>query len=351
MALNKNFWRNRRVLVTGHSGFKGSWLALWLSRLGANVTGVSQPPAKTQNLFDLIQVQGLCDSHFCDVRDNVTLNKIVQKAEPEIVFHLAAQALVRRSYDDPVDTFSTNLMGTVHMLDSLRRLDSVRVVVMVTTDKVYQNREWYWPYREGDALGGHDPYSASKAASELVIASYRDAFLREKGIAVASARAGNVIGGGDWSTDRLLPDAIKAWESGETLHVRLPNAVRPWQHVLEPLAGYLLLAEKLWAEPQLAGAYNFGPDHKDTISVKFLLNLALESYGDGDVVFSTTDSGPHESGLLALDTSKTRQAIGFNPKWGIDKAVRTTVSWYCSHAQGADARNLCMSDLEEYESD
>ncbi len=254
-----SFWRGKRVLLTGHTGFKGAWLALWLRRLGAEVTGVALPPADEPSLFTLADVGGLCDSHLQDIRDAARLAAVVKAARPQILLHLAAQALVRASYRDPVGTFATNAMGTAHVLDALRGLDGARVAVMVTTDKVYRNLEQAVPFRETDELGGHDPYSASKAAAEVVIASYRDAFLSEQGVAVASARAGNVIGGGDWSEDRLLPDAVRAWQAGEALHVRRPAAIRPWQHVLEPLAGYLILAETLWDRPALAGAYNFGP--------------------------------------------------------------------------------------------
>ncbi len=233
------FWHGKRVLVTGHTGFKGGWLVLWLRQLGATVCGTALPPATNPNLFELARVAEGIDSHFCDIRDSEHLAALVRACRPDIVLHLAAQPLVRASYRDPLGTFSSNIMGTAHVLDALRGLDSVRVALMVTTDKVYRNLEQPYPYREDDALGGHDPYSASKAASEIVIASYRDAFLREQGVAVASARAGNVIGGGDWSEDRLIPDAVRAWQADEILEIRRPQAIRPWQHVLEPLHGYL----------------------------------------------------------------------------------------------------------------
>ena len=258
--LGEGFFRGKKVLLTGHTGFKGSWLVLWLHRLGARVAGVSLPPNTLPNLFSLVGIEDLCESHLCDIRDCAALNAVIRQIEPEIVFHLAAQPLVRASYLDPVETIATNVMGTAHVLDALRGLESTRVAVMVTTDKVYREKQPPRPYRENDALGGHDPYSASKAASEIVIGSYRSAFLAEQGVAIASARAGNVIGGGDWSADRLIPDAVRAWQKGQTLEVRRPDAIRPWQHVLEPLAGYLTLAEKIWRQPALAGAYNFGPE-------------------------------------------------------------------------------------------
>src|SRR4029079_9453459 len=259
-APQADFWRGKSVLVTGHSGFKGSWLTLALHRRGAKVTGISLPPLTTPNLVGEARIAELCRSHFLDIRDAAGVAGIIRAARPEIVFHLAAQPLVRESYRDPLTTFETNVMGTAHVLEALRGLDGVRVAVMVTTDKVYRTVEMPGSHREDDPLGGHDPYSASKAASEMVIESYRQSYLGEKSVAVASARAGNVIGGGDWSADRLFPDAVRAWRGGETLRVRRPGAVRPWQHVLEPVFGYLVLAQRLWERPSLAGAYNFGPE-------------------------------------------------------------------------------------------
>ncbi|MBC7618723.1 MAG: CDP-glucose 4,6-dehydratase, partial [Candidatus Saccharibacteria bacterium] len=269
-----DFWRGKRVLITGHTGFKGAWLAFWLQRLGANVTGIALPAATQPSLFALLGEKPWMNSHHGDIRDATSLKAAVHSARPEIVFHLAAQALVRASYQQPLDTFATNVMGTANLLEALRDLPSVRVAVMVTTDKVYQNREWLYPYREDDALGGHDPYSASKAASELVIASYRSSYLESAGLAVASVRAGNVIGGGDWSADRLIPDAVRAWQAKQPLVIRNPHATRPWQHVLEPLAGYLALACQLWAKPALAGAYNMGPSPHAASSVENVINLA-----------------------------------------------------------------------------
>ena len=253
------FWRGKSVLITGHTGFKGAWLTLWLAQLGARVTGVALPPATSPNLFTEAKVEALCDSHVCDVRDAAAFLDRIKASRPEIVFHLAAQPLVRASYREPLATFETNAMGTAYLLDAVRQIDSVRVVVIVTTDKVYRNVETLQPYREDDPLGGRDPYSASKAASEIIAASYRASFLAVRNVAVATARSGNVIGGGDWSDDRLIPDAIRAWDAGRALVIRHPEAVRPWQHVLEPLAGYMILASKLWERPSLADAYNFGP--------------------------------------------------------------------------------------------
>ena len=244
MSLFNDFFRGRRVLITGHTGFKGSWLTFWLARLGADITGISLAPVKDPNLFSLADIESLCDHHICDIRDLEGVTSIIHKVQPEIVFHLAAQPLVRASYREPVDTFSTNIMGSVNLLDALRHVECVKSIVMVTTDKVYHNQEQLYPYTEEDRLGGVDPYSASKAASELVIASYRESYLINKGVAVSTARAGNVVGGGDWSEDRLIPDAVNAWQGNDILEIRRPDAIRPWQHVLEPLFGYMQLATK-----------------------------------------------------------------------------------------------------------
>lgn len=343
------FWQGKRVLVTGHSGFKGSWLVLWLQRLGAVVAGLSLPPATTPSLFTLAGIDTLCESYFGNILDAAALNQLAQALQPEIVFHLAAQPLVLESYNQPVETFATNVMGSVHVLEALRGLDSVRAVVMITTDKVYHNREWAYPYRETDALGGHDPYSASKAASEIVIASYRDAFLAEQGVAVASARAGNVIGGGDWAADRIIPDAVRAWQRGQTLQVRRPDAIRPWQHVLEPLSGYLRLAEQLWRQPDKAGAYNFGLQTHEAATVREVVEQARVAYGAGDVAYGQVETGPHEAGWLALEISKARTELGYRPRWGLDESIRRTMRWYAAQADGMEAQALCAADIDAFE--
>lgn len=343
------FWRGRRVLLTGHTGFKGAWLALWLHRAGAELTGVALPPATTPSLYELAKVGGACRSVICDIRDAAAVALHVRAAQPEVVLHLAAQPLVRASYADPLGTYATNTLGTAHVLDALRGLDSVRVALVVTTDKVYRNREWAYPYREDDALGGHDPYSASKAAAELVAASYRDAFLAAQGVALATARAGNVIGGGDWAEDRLLPDAVRAWQAGRPLRVRRPQAVRPWQHVLEPLAGYLALAERLWREPALAGAYNFGPDPAETVTVGALVAQARDAYGEGQLELDAAPTGPHEAGRLALEIARARSVLGVAPRWPVAEAVVRAMRWYRRQHDGADARALCAEDFAAYE--
>lgn len=342
------FWRGRRVLLTGHSGFKGGWLAIWLAGMGAKVTGISLAPSTRPSLFDMADIGGLVDSHFIDIRQADDLATAVRSAAPELVFHLAAQPLVRLSYRDPLETFGTNVMGTAHVLEALRGVANVSTAVMVTTDKVYRNEEWAWPYREIDPLGGHDPYSASKAASELVIASYRSAFLEAQGVQVATARAGNVIGGGDWSEDRLIPDAVRAWEQGTELEVRRPGATRPWQHVIEPLCGYLVLAERLHHRKAAAGPYNFGPVSDSAATVREVIDLAQEHYGAGRVRYSETLQGPHEAGWLALDVSRARQVLDVQPRWNLSESVRRTMVWYRELRAGASARELCERDIRAY---
>jgi len=347
-----SFWRGKRVLLTGHTGFKGAWLALWLRELGANVTGLALPATTSPNLFTLLGANELVTQHHeADIRNLDAVRRIVAQAQPEVVLHLAAQALVRTSFRQPLETFDTNVMGTAHVLDALRDQPGLRVVVAVTTDKVYLNREWHYPYREDDPLGGYDPYSASKAACDIIIASYRQSFLAERGVAVASARAGNVIGGGDWAEERLMPDVVRAWGANRVLDIRRPEAVRPWQHVIEPLAGYLVLAEKLWAQSAFAGAYNFGPPTHDAATVREVVSLARQAFGRGETIFAIETTGPHEAGLLQLDISKTRAMLGFAPRWSLQETVHRTMNWYRAQAQGADAAALCSADIADYACD
>jgi CDP-glucose 4,6-dehydratase len=345
------FWQGKRVLLTGHTGFKGGWLTLWLRSLGAQVVGLSLPPDGEPNLFKLANIAAACESRFVDLRDADQTAAAVRAAKPDIVLHLAAQALVRASYADPLATFSTNVMGTAHVLNALRDMPSVKVAIVVTTDKVYQNNESLYPYREVDPLGGHDPYSASKAAAEIVVASYRLAFLEKQGVAVATARAGNVIGGGDWSVDRLIPDAVRAWGAAKTLTIRRPEAVRPWQHVLEPLSGYLRLAQVLWYQPELAAAYNFGPETSASATVRHVVELARAAYGTGDVEWGDDTEGPHEAGLLALEIVKARVALGVVPRWDLSSAIVRTMHWYQGLAQGKSAEVLCREDIVAYEAE
>lgn len=344
------FWRGKRVLLTGHTGFKGAWLAIWLHRLGARVTGMALPPNTQPSLFELANLASCVEHNVVDIREPLAVANMVRDSQPEVVFHLAAQALVRPSYTEPLDTWSTNLMGTVHLLDALRQHPAARVAVMVTTDKVYRNLEWPHPYRESDELGGHDPYSASKAACELAIGSYRDAFLAATGTRVASARAGNVIGGGDWANDRLLPDAVLAWQQGEVLHVRRPDGIRPWQHVLEPLAGYLCLAQAMWHDDKLSGPWNFGPHSHEQATVRQVVEWASAAWGRGaNVEFGAGEQGPHEAGRLTLDTSKSQSQLKLWPHWSVDQSVKRTMRWYQAQRQGASAIQLCLQDLADWE--
>ncbi len=347
--VDSRFWQGKRVLITGHTGFKGGWLALWLRRMGAEVSGIALPPNTEPNLFHLARLDADVASHLCDIRDAQAVAAIICQARPEVVFHLAAQPLVRASYRDPLGTFSSNIMGTANVLEALRESMDVRVAVAITTDKVYGDKGWPYPYRESDALGGHDPYSASKAACELVISSYRDAYLADRGIALASARAGNVIGGGDWSEDRLIPDAVRAWEGGQVLRIRAPNAIRPWQHVLEPLAGYLALAEKLWSHPELAGPYNFGPLPHTAKTVGEVVDLAQAAYGHGEIALEQYPQQLHESHTLTLETAKSQWVLGTTPRWDLETAVNRTMAWYRAQHQGSNACTLCEADIAAYE--
>lgn len=342
------FWAGKKVLLTGHTGFKGSWLALWLQQLGADVVGMALSPAATPNLFELADVGNRLDSRVVDIRNASEVAQHIRQVNPDVVFHLAAQALVRESYRQPVDTFATNVLGTVHVLDALRHCTRTRTVMAVTTDKVYQNNEWHHPYRESDILGGHDPYSASKAACELVINSYRSSFFEANNIALSSARAGNVIGGGDWAAERLLPDAAKAWGQGIALDIRRPESVRPWQHVLEPLMAYLVLAEQTWSTPALAGAYNFGPLPHEAATVREVMVLAKPHWPGSKVHFAEAVQGPHEAGLLTLDTAKARAVLGLAPRWPLAQAIERTVNWYHRHWLGEDAAVLCLQDMHDF---
>jgi CDP-glucose 4,6-dehydratase len=345
---SSGFWAGRRVLVTGHTGFKGTWLVLCLRRLGARVSGLALEP-EHEALFRTANAGEGVDSCIVDIRDTIALQREIARIQPELVFHLAARALVRESYDEPSATFAVNTQGTVNVLEALRHTDATRVIVAVTTDKVYRNRERGHAFREDDELGGHDPYSASKAAAELAIASYRDAFFAPRGVALASARAGNVIGGGDWAADRLLPDAARAWRDDACLTVRRPSAVRPWQHVLEPLHGYLVLAQHLWQRTESAQAFNFGPTVGDARPVSVVIEMAQAAYGRGRWRGEPTPTGPHEAGLLSLDTTRAREILGLSPRWPLATAVQRTMTWYQRFAAGADARSLCLDDIAAYE--
>jgi CDP-glucose 4,6-dehydratase len=345
------FWAGKRVLVTGHTGFKGSWLALWLARLGAEVSGVGLFPETAPSLFELAKIrEALAGNYIQDIRDAQRLRKIVAEVRPEIVMHLAAQALVLPAYEDPLGTFAINIQGTANLLDALRAREGLRVAVLITTDKVYENSEDSYPFRESDPLGGYDPYSASKAASEIVIASYRRSFLAADGVAVATARAGNVIGGGDWAKYRLIPDAVRAWQQDVSLQVRRPEAIRPWQHVLEPLSGYLCLAERLWVDPTLADSYNFGPETSEAATVRHVLRLARAAYGRGEIAWRSGSREVHEAACLSLEVARARQRLGVTSRWDLEECVNRTMNWYRRLASGFDAATLCADDFACFES-
>jgi CDP-glucose 4,6-dehydratase len=344
------FWRGKRVFLTGHTGFKGSWLAIWLKRMGAVMGGVALRPNTEPSLFGLARVAELIEGHFGDIRDQALVSRLCVAHRPEIILHLAAQPLVRASYADPAGTFGTNVMGSVSILEAARGCENLRAVVMVTTDKVYAETRQQCPFRESDTLGGHDPYSASKAASELIVTAYRSSYLKENGVAVATARAGNVIGGGDWAQDRLIPDVVRAWSAGGTLQVRRPSAVRPWNHVIEALTGYLVLAERLWDTPHLSTAWNFGPPPHEEVNVRTIVEMARRIHGAGDVAWGAGEEGPHETHRLTLDNSKARLELGVTPRWDAATALERTIRWYRRQQDGDDPRALCEADLDHYES-
>lgn len=341
-------WKDRRVLLTGHTGFKGTWLATWLHTMGAQVLGYSLPPeGEAYGLFRASGLEGRIQSHYGDILDHARLQQLAQDFHPELVMHLAAQSLVRKSYAEPVNTYAVNVMGTVHVLEVARQVESIQAVLVVTTDKCYENQEWLWPYRENDRLGGHDPYSNSKACAELVTDSYRRSFLQSQCKWVATARAGNVIGGGDWAQDRLVPDAIRAFSQGQALEVRAPEATRPWQHVLDPLCGYLLLAEKLLAgQARFAEAFNFGPG--DEHRVGEVVEHLVQGWGPPASFFTPPGQHPHEASRLHLDSQKARQLLGWEPRLDFAQAVSKTVQFYRNWNCGCDAWQLLCADLAAY---
>lgn len=347
---DRSFWAGKRIFLTGNTGFKGSWLWLWLIRLGAVPTGFALAPEPRRSLWPEI-IPDDPGSWMGDICNLAELDRRMTEARPEIVLHFAAQSLVRRSYVEPVDTIMTNVVGTMNVLEAVRNVESVKAVVSVTTDKVYLNREWVWPYREDEPLGGFDPYSASKACAEIVTAAWRQSFLADCDVRVATARAGNVIGGGDWAADRLIPDCIASLARGESIAVRNPHATRPWQHVLEPLSGYLLLAEALFQEDgaAVAEAWNFGPDSADVRPVSWIVDRIVEAWGNGAGWHFAGDMGPHEAGLLAVDASKASHRLGWRPRLPLRDAVCWTVDWARRHNQGEPARALVLEQIQTYE--
>ena len=351
------FWRGKRVFVTGHTGFKGAWLSLWLHKLGARLSGYSLPPATQPSLFEAAKVESLVPTTYGDIRDPERLTTAVRHAEPDVVLHLAAQALVRRSYSDPVETYATNVMGTVHLLEAVRACPSVRATIVVTSDKCYENREWLWAYRENEPMGGFDPYSSSKGCAELVTAAYRRSFFGQKDSlkrvpALASVRAGNIIGGGDWAEDRLIPDLTRAAFAHTPALIRNPGAIRPWQHVLGPAHGYLLLAQKLWENgADFAEAWNFGPADDESRPVAWVADKFSEFWRDGASWRAGDGSAqPHEAQYLRLDSSKARSRLGWQPRWNIEHGLRRTIEWHLAHNKGVDMRRFSLNEIATYES-
>lgn len=349
--MNRDFWRGKRVLLTGHSGFKGGWLSLWLSEMEAEVHGYSLAPLTHPNLFSAIKLEDrISSSVIGDIRDADGLSAATGRAKPDIVLHLAAQPLVRHSYVDPVETYAVNVMGTVNLFEAVRRVGTVRAMVNVTTDKCYENREWVWPYRENEAIGGFDPYSSSKACSELVTSAYRQSFFAQQGVQVATARAGNVIGGGDWAKDRLVPDFLRSIDAGKTLVIRSPNAIRPWQHVLEPLAGYLMLAEQLYEQGgDMAGAWNFGPDDSDARSVQWIVKRLCNQVAGASWSCGSAPQ-PHEANSLKLDSSKAKVRLGWSPRWDLATALEKTLAWHQTWKSGSNMTDYTLTQISDYES-
>jgi CDP-glucose 4,6-dehydratase len=348
-------WAGRRVFLTGHTGFKGSWLSLWLTRLGAQIRGYALDPNTQPNMFSAVGAGKLVEDVRGDILDFARLQESLTEFEPQVVFHLAAQPLVRRSYVDPVGTYATNVMGTAHVLEAVRKTPSVRAVVCVTTDKCYDNKEWVWPYRETDNLGGYDPYSSSKACAELVTAAYRNSYFpvalqHQHGVAVATARAGNVIGGGDWSEDRLIPDLVRGFVSGQAVRIRRPDSIRPWQHVLEPLHGYILLAEHLLrGETGFASAFNFGPSHQDAWTVEQIATRVASLWGNGANWIRDAEPGAHEAGYLKLDSSKARAELKWHPRLSIECSLEWTAAWYRLSTRSEDMQAFTLEQIDRYE--
>ncbi|WP_243220279.1 CDP-glucose 4,6-dehydratase [Methylobacter sp. S3L5C] len=352
--MNPNFWKNKTVLLTGHTGFKGSWLSLWLQAMDAQVTGYSLAPPTNPSLFDAAKVGNGMTSIIGDIRDLTKLQAVFAEYKPEIVIHMAAQPLVRYSYENPVETYSTNVMGTVNVLEAVRNTHGVKAVVNITTDKCYENREWVWGYRENEPMGGYDPYSNSKGCAELVTAAYRNSYFhsdkyKEHGVALASARAGNVIGGGDWAEDRLIPDIMRAITQGKPVNIRNPHATRPWQHVLEPLSGYLILAQKLYEEgSSYAEGWNFGPNDEDAKPVQWIVDNLTKTWGDGASWVLQEGDHPHEAHYLKLDCSKAKARLDWHPKWHLDETLGRIVDWQKQYQQGADIKAVTLEQIDLY---
>lgn len=348
-GVNPNFWKGKRVFLTGHTGFKGSWLSLWLQSMDAELHGLALPSPTTPALFHEAKVGAGMQSSIGDICDYSTVLAAMQACKPEIIIHMAAQPLVRYSYKAPVETYATNVMGTVHVLESARLLGTAKAIVNVTTDKCYENKEWVWGYREDEPMGGHDPYSNSKGCSELVTSAYRRSFFQQSGVALASARAGNVIGGGDWATDRLVPDILRAFENSRPVVIRNPHATRPWQHVLEPLSGYLKLAERLYADGQpFAEGWNFGPRDEDARPVQWIVEHLVQTWGNGASWQLDGGAHPHEANYLKLDTSKAKAKLGWQPRWSLATALANITDWHHNWLVKGDVQGKCLQQISDY---
>ncbi|WP_333494598.1 CDP-glucose 4,6-dehydratase [Kluyvera sp. CHPC 1.251] len=352
--IDKNFWHGKRVFVTGHTGFKGSWLSLWLTEMGAVVKGYSLDTPTDPSLFEIMQLSQHMESEIGDIRDFASLHNSIAEFKPEIIFHLAAQSLVRLSYEQPIETYSTNVMGTVHLLEAVRLIGGIKSVVNITSDKCYENREWVWGYRENEAMGGYDPYSNSKGCAELVASSFRRSFFNpadytQHGVGLASVRAGNVIGGGDWAKDRLIPDILRSFECNQQVVIRNPHSIRPWQHVLEPLSGYLVVAQKLFSEgDKFSEGWNFGPRDEDARSVEFIVDKMVALWGDNASWLLDGENHPHEAHYLKLDCSKANLQLGWHPRWGLVETLGRIVKWHRAWIDGEDMLACSKREIHDY---
>jgi len=352
LVIDEGFWKGKRVFLTGHTGFKGSWLSLWLGELGAVVRGYALEPNTTPSLFVEAQVGSRIDSEIGDIRDLDQLQKSMAKFNPDVLIHMAAQPLVRLSFQEPVETYETNVMGTVKVLEAARGCSNLKSIVCVTTDKCYENKEWAWGYRENEAMGGYDPYSSSKGCAELIVSAYRRSFLQEKGVGLATARAGNVIGGGDWADDRLIPDILDAFERQQPVIIRNPKSTRPWQHVLEPLSGYLVLAQKLYeAPPEFSEGWNFGPKDDDAKPVDWILDQMVSKWNTKASWQLDANTHPHEAGFLKLDISKAKLRLNWQPTWQLEFALTQITQWYQAWLNKEDMQQICLREINEYSRD
>lgn len=349
-SVNHDFWQGKRVLLTGHTGFKGSWLSIWLQSMGAELHGFALSPPTEPALFNEANVGEGMRSNYGDIRDYNSILCAVRTCQPEIIIHMAAQSLVRYSYREPVETYATNVLGTVHVLEAARKVGTTKAIVNVTTDKCYENKEWVWGYRENEPMGGYDPYSNSKGCSELVTSAYRQSFFQNSTVALASARAGNVIGGGDWSADRLLPDVLRSFEKAQPVVIRNPNAIRPWQHVLEPLSGYLMLAERLCTHGQtFADGWNFGPKDDDSRSVQWIVEYMTNAWGNEATWQIDGSAHPHEANFLKLDISKAKNELGWRPRWDLATTLIKIIDWHHHWLENGDMRAKCLHQIRDYQ--